>query len=388
MISKYNEFLFESMIYNLILEGKMVFSEEFVEILDNLSTSGDSEIENLSSLIRDYIDKEVSVDSNCIDLSDKQGMISFVPDAKLKEEELIYKIKTSVDVLQYEDTSLTIFDELNIPSEGLINNHPRSLVSNKWKIIKKEKLPEYNQLTFYYLQDFDDPSKFILVYYRSSASALIPVGSTSNRKSDVKLGKFINKFLAAIGKTFPPTVIEKFVKKYQLEVVLMKTSLDPINFKVVEGEEIRKWYNENIYENNKGQLGTSCMKYDRCQDYFDIYVENPEVCKLLIFTSNDGKLAGRALLWTLENGRKYMDRIYTNKDSYDNLFLKWGKQNGYEKSINTNSIVNVKAKDYELYPYMDTFKFYKFDEGKLSNSHNAFKTPYFVLESTDGSPDL
>jgi hypothetical protein len=24
------------------------------------------------------------------------------------------------------------------------------------------------------------------------------------------------------------------------------------------------------------------MKYDRCQEYFDIYIENPDVCSLLI----------------------------------------------------------------------------------------------------------
>lgn len=55
MISKYNEFILESQIYNLILEGKMVFSSDFTEILDTLSTSGDAEVEDLSSLIRGYM---------------------------------------------------------------------------------------------------------------------------------------------------------------------------------------------------------------------------------------------------------------------------------------------------------------------------------------------
>ena len=99
MISKYNEFILESQIYNLILEGKMVFSSDFTEILDTLSTSGDAEVEDLSSLIRGYMNIDVAVDSNCIDISDKQGMISFVPDDKLNEEDLIYKIKPTVFVL-------------------------------------------------------------------------------------------------------------------------------------------------------------------------------------------------------------------------------------------------------------------------------------------------
>jgi hypothetical protein len=128
------------------------------------------------------------------------------------------------------------------------------------------------------------------------------------------------------------------------------------------------------------------MRYPKCQDFLDIYTENPQVCKLLIFTPNEGKLSGRALLWTLENGKKYMDRVYTNKDSYDNLFLKWGNENGYSKGIESSSIVKVNTKDYELYPYMDTFVFYDAEEGKLSNSQ-IFQRPYAQLDETEGEPD-
>ena len=386
MISKYNEFILESQIYNLILEGKMVFSSDFTEILDTLSTSGDAEVEDLSSLIRGYMNIDVAVDSNCIDISDKQGMISFVPDDKLNEEDLIYKIKPTVDLLDYHSNNPhSLFTDLDISGEGLINVHPRSLTFNRWKLIKKQDLDDYSNLTFYYLQDFDTPSKFIVVYYQRGAQALMPIGSTSNRKGEVKLGRFINKFLSAIGKTYPAATIEKLVNMYQAEVLLINNALN--YFKVVEGEFIRKWYHENMYESsNGGQLANSCMRYPKCQDFLDIYVQNPQVCKLLIFTPNDGKLSGRALLWTLENGKKYMDRVYTNKDSYDNLFVKWCKENDYTKGIESSSVVKVNAGDYELYPYMDTFIYYDADEGKLSNSQ-IFQRPYAQLDETEGEPD-
>ena len=386
MISKYNEFILESQIYNLILEGKMVFSSDFTEILDTLSTSGDAEVEDLSSLIRGYMNIDVAVDSNCIDISDKQGMISFVPDDKVSEEDLIYKIKPTADLLHYDSNNPhSLFTDLDIPGEGLINVHPRSLTLNRWKLIKKKEPNEYGNLTFYYLQDFDTPSRFIVIYYRRSAQALITIGSTSNRKGEVKLGRFINKFLSAIGKTFPAATIERLVNMYQAEVLLKKDALN--YFKVVEGEDIRKWYHENMYESaNGGQLANSCMRYSKCQDFLDIYVENSQVCKLLIFTPTEGKLSGRALLWTLENGKKYMDRIYTNKDSYENLFLKWGNENGYSKGIESSSVVKVNTKDYELYPYMDTFVFYDAEEGKLSNSQ-IFQRPYAQLDETEGEPD-
>jgi hypothetical protein len=386
MISKYNEFILESQIYNLILEGKMVFSSDFMEILDTLSTSGDAEVEDLSSLIRGYMNIDVAVDSNCIDVSDKQGMISFVPDDKVSEEDLIYKIKPTVDLLDYSSNNPhSLFTDLDIPGEGLINIHPRSLTLNRWKLVKKQELNEYNNLTFYYLQDFDTPSKFIVVYYHRGAQALIPIGSTSNRKGDVKLGRFINKFLSAIGKNYPAATIERLVNMYQAEVLMKKDALN--HFKVVEGEDIRKWYHESMYESSDGgQLANSCMRYPKCQDFLDIYVENPQVCKLLIFTNTENELRGRALLWTLENGKKYMDRVYTNKDSYDNIFLKWANQNGYTKGIESKSVVKVNTKDYELYPYMDTFIFYDADEGKLSNSQ-IFQKPYAQLDETDGEPD-
>ena len=364
----------------------MVFSSDFTEILDTLSTSGDAEVEDLASLIRGYMNIDVAVDSNCIDVSDKQGMISFVPDDKLNEEDLIYKIKPTADLLDYHSNNPhSLFTDLDIPGEGLINVPPRSLTFNRWKLIKKQDLDTYNNLTFYYLQDFDTPSKFIVVYYQRGAQALIPIGSTSNRKGEVKLGRFINKFLSAIGKTYPAATIEKLVNMYQAEVLLINNALN--YFKVVEGEFIRKWYHENMYESsNGGQLANSCMRYPKCQEFLDIYVQNPQVCKLLIFTPNEGKLSGRALLWTLENGKKYMDRVYTNKDSYDNLFLKWANENGYTKGIESSSVVKVNAGDYELYPYMDTFVYYDAEEGKLSNSQ-IFQRPYAQLDETEGEPD-
>ena len=147
MISKYNEFILESQIYNLILEGKMVFSSDFTEILDTLSTSGDAEVEDLSSLIRGYMNIDVAVDSNCIDISDKQGMISFVPDDKLNEEDLIYKIKPTADLLDYQSNNPhSLFTDLEISGEGLINVPPRSLTFNRWKLIKKQDLDTYNNM--------------------------------------------------------------------------------------------------------------------------------------------------------------------------------------------------------------------------------------------------
>lgn len=383
MINKYHKFLLEKQIYNLVLEGKMIFSNDFIGILDILSTNQDNSIADLASLIRDYVSKNVNIDTNCIDVSDKTGMISFVPDDKIKEEELTYRISTRATTLFCDQKNPhSLFKELDIPLYGVINLDPRFLTNDVWRLIKKANAEFYN-FDFYYLQDIKDLNRRIVVYANNGVDVIIPNMSTSSRKSDVRLGRFINKFLSAIDKEYTAATIEKFVNQYESEILLIKESFK--NFKIVEGEEIRKWYNQIYHESGTGQLGNSCMRYSKCSDFFDIYVQNPKVCKLLIFINEKNELRGRALLWTLSDGTKYMDRIYTNKDSYDSLFLKWGEQNNYKSNLSSNTI-NVRPGDYELYPFMDTFRFYDASEGKLS-SDRIFQRPYAQLDETEGEAD-
>ena len=114
------------------------------------------------------------------------------------------------------------------------------------------------------------------------------------------------------------------------------------------------------------------MRFSRCRKYFDIYIENPKVCQLLILMDSTGKkIDGRALLWKTESGENFMDRVYTSKDSYMKLFKQWGEQNNYQmKSYNyrgENIIVKVKPKIYSYYPYMDTLSCYAPVKGILSN---------------------
>jgi len=399
MINKYYEFLLEKQIYNLILEGKMIFGTDFIEILDALSTNQDDmSVANLAAVIRGYANKDVDVDANCIDVSDKPGMITFVPDDKVKEDELTYRVLPIANVLTYDTSSPhALFKELDVPGEGLVNGDIRGLLADSWKVIKNPTSQNWSHLNFFYLEDANTPGRRVLVYTSTrtgsseTRSPIEPNGSTSTRKSDVRLGRFLNKFIAAVSKDFnnnmgiTAATIEKFVNLYEAEVIIRENSLD--NFKVVEGEDIRKWYHQKYYEgDSSGQLSNSCMRYPTCQDYFDIYVQNPEVCKMVIYLNEFNQLRGRALLWTLSDGKKYMDRIYTSKDSYETLFLKWGSKNGYSKTIKNNSVVNVKPGDYELYPYMDTFQYYDADEGRLSDS-KIFQRPYAELDTTDGDPD-
>ena len=158
-------------------------------------------------------------------------------------------------------------------------------------------------------------------------------------------------------------------------------------FEIVSGEKIKYWYHENNYASKTGQLGSSCMRHESCQDYFNLYIENPDVCQLLIFKNITGdKIVGRALLWTDVDGKKWIDRIYTIKDSYSSLFNKWAKENGYENIFNSDTKTKIKVKniDYVEYPYLDSFSFLKILEEETFLKNTRPDKPYKVLQETNG----
>jgi hypothetical protein len=172
-------------------------------------------------------------------------------------------------------------------------------------------------------------------------------------------------------------------------------------FDVVDGEEIGNWYHYNTYYNRNGTLGSSCMSNVSTR-YFDIYITNKDVCKLVILksTEDESKIVARALLWKLRDGKQFMDRIYTINDSDVNLFRDYAKENGwYSKYYNSSSdnslayapdgstiqltlIVDIRKGDYNGYPYLDTVKYFNPNSGTLSNDKD---NDDYTLENTDGT---
>lgn len=185
----------------------------------------------------------------------------------------------------------------------------------------------------------------------------------------MKLGKLFSK-LNITGLT--SSEIENFVN----DIASLNPKLS--NFNIVEGEDIRTFYNENQYDYDSciGSLAGSCMRYSKLSDLFDMYVLNPEVCKMLILKSNKNKnkIIGRALLWKADDGTDLMDRIY-GSDITIKKFEKWASENNYVRKSSqgagcyswiypnevyskspdfTITLTNFK---YSKIPYMDTFPY-------------------------------
>jgi hypothetical protein len=225
--------------------------------------------------------------------------------------------------------------------------------------------------------------------------------STSKRIM-AKPGGFVSK----VFKNIPEKEVEKFSTLFRSEVTKPK-----LNFKVVDGSEIKSYYLYSSYaDRNGGSLHASCMKHNSCQSFLDIYVDNPDVCKMvLLFDSEEfaegdyydsNRIVGRALLWNFDS-YKLMDRIYTiNDEKYQFYFKQWATKSGYlfktqQNWVNTKFFEKLgdkqqklelslilKNKSFDYFPYMDTFKFIDY-EGVLYNYQPEGKN-FYTLTDTSG----
>jgi hypothetical protein len=210
------------------------------------------------------------------------------------------------------------------------------------------------------------------------------------QRTEVFVGRFVNRVYQKSKSSISSSELEKFVNLYKSAYDRYKDVFS--RFEIVKGEEIKKWYLIDNYETQYGQLGASCMRFKSKQDFFDIYIKNPEVVSLLILKSEDElKISGRALLWKLTNGEIFMDRIYTNKDSDIILFEEYGNKNNW---LVKSEILYAKLKKltvelseskFEYYPYLDTFAYLNVDKKLLATDEDLWPGQgYIKLDSTEG----
>lgn len=184
-----------------------------------------------------------------------------------------------------------------------------------------------------------------------------------------------------------------------------------IMLEVVKGEAIREAYHGKNYSHVLGDstnLHGSCMRGNDSQKYFGIYVENEDVCSMLLAKDTEGKILGRALLWNFRDGEKGMDTIY-GADVIASVLKEWAIENGYWYKSHQSChhhifngfgfdeygseklkamgkytrIVDIKNHEFEYYPFVDTLYNLNLIDGKycLSNEYNAREK---TLRNTNG----
>jgi len=215
---------------------------------------------------------------------------------------------------------------------------------------------------------------------------LVNLNGWKKARNPVKVGKIVN--ILSPGK-WTPGDIEKFTDKFKA-VQKGETSM---TIKVVEGDEIAFWYDEENYLNKDSSLGSSCMRYKRCKNYFDIYTKNPEVCKMVCLLdedeNNQPKLRARALLWKVDSIKFewFMDRQYAISDADVEYLREWATREGYaykssnsfggfkgvtfnEENFTINMTVQLKELNYLNFPYVDTFRRFNPEDSKLYNDED------------------
>lgn len=381
MINNYEYFILES----LILESKISFQGNFLKILNNIQKRSPNPI--VADLL-EINSKELDLDPNYIGLTDKNDTISFISDKKMLSTPETYKITSS---------PLTYNDHRDMCRKMGVSEYDYTMFRNgdvgtvRNPMVYRYSGHDYPLIVF---TRNDGKSCVMQVEHLQKLTTLTP--------SEMKVGRFVRKCLEVAGKKYSDSDIEKFVNTFKSEIDISKDVF--YNFKIVKGVDIKNYYNMSMYSSvNRGSLGSSCMREDKCKDYFGIYVENPDKVSLVIYLDDNDKIKGRAILWDLDKPNiKFMDRIYTSEDSDVNLFIEYAKKNswGYKKKqdYESNPIIisdgveiqtgkdnaleiNITNYTFDKYPYMDTMVYLK--DGLLHNSSKMESNYWF--KSTNGN---
>ena len=175
-------------------------------------------------------------------------------------------------------------------------------------------------------------------------------------------------------------------------------------FDIVVGEKLRKCYLESSYTKHLAQgnnLYSSCMRYEKCQPFLDLYALNPDNVSLLVMKDHDNLIAGRAVLWNAGD-KIYMDRIY-GSDSIITTFQQYAKDKGWyykseqsassgfncfggQRILESKIDIPLKINPDKEFPYLDTLYFYDAMKQVLTNQINS--SDPLVLEMRSQSGDM
>lgn len=380
----------------LINEAKIQFFSDFEEILQLMKSP-------ISKSILDLKDKDVSIDFNYFGLTDKEDIITFVQDSKVGDDKVIY------EVISYPWTMLNTYAirdrfGINLKYESYPDVGTIGYIKNK--IPQPKTYSESRELGLYnsnvvnsdicHFVTLDGKNYIIAEEYLDQKRKFT---NDNVRENPIKIGRIARKIFTKLGIQFSDSQYEDFVTEFKSKFELTRNRFR--NFELVSGELIRKWYLvDNYQQDPRSTLQNSCMRYKKCQPYFDIYVYNPKVCQLLINKSqkDPSKISGRALIWTLKNGDKLMDQIYYSREQEKRIFEEYAISQGWiylNKDgvfIKGDQVVDgddfsVQLSEWEVkyYPFMDTFKYLNRHTGVLMEnvSHSEERDCYF-LESQNG----
>lgn len=394
---KYEDYLSEKVIYEMLLESKVVFSKKLLKILGRMKSNDIAK--KLLGINSTNIDGIVQ---NYIDVTDRKDQVSFTPDRKvqeiIKDKPEIYKVIDSGRYLTHSDRNNKIFGRLGYVKAGRECWAPST--GTLGFVLKETQ--SVSGKTYCLFQEFDVENPRLGVINKEALQSeseyeFAKIWSTS--RNPIAVGRLFKAILKLAGMEPSDKELEDFVNSYKSTYDLEADKLK--QFDIVTGNSIIYWYSDQNYVSGGGTLNNSCMA-EADEDWLHIYSKNKQVSLVILYGDNgfidDGKyradeIKGRAILWDCEiDGKKvkFMDRIYTTYDSDVDLFKEYAVKNKFwyktKQSMNsredvTDGTIKIsaplticrvdKADPSGCYPYMDTLYFINIEDGVIGNSLDA-----------------
>jgi hypothetical protein len=204
---------------------------------------------------------------------------------------------------------------------------------------------------------------------------------SKGRETTMKPGRLLVKF----GKLYDIDFQDNNnVKKLQMELTISQD--DRYKFKIVEGQDILKYYKGTHYNKNinTNSLGKSCMRSENCTSWLAMYLSIPNIKMLILHDDIEDKIIGRALLFETTDGTLVMDRIYGTEKTFLR-YTKWAIKNGYWRKlrqthdnqvdwVNPNNgqreakkwYLKCDVTKFKRWPYVDSFM-YALNDRTLTN---------------------
>jgi hypothetical protein len=412
-ILKYNDYLTEKQIINLINESVLVYSPKLVNLLKRMPRNRIAV--ELLRLNKSDVD---GITQNYIDVTDRDSF-SFTPDRRVQQmlgdRPTVFKAMNARN-LTSSDKNNGIFERLGFDKE----------TTQKWSApngsvlrILSETVTKTSGKTYVMVEErnadgSEKEGARIAILNKEGLEVFAPELEAiwTTARNPLRLGRMARAILTAGSVEFTDHELSQFVEQFTATFDFAADALR--QFDVVSGNDIHKWYDQNRYVAGGGSLNHSCMS-SASRSKLSIYCNNVNVSLVILYddagevvdgkyTSN--KIKGRAILWKNcdINGEvaTFMDRIYTTFESDTELFKQFAEKeefffktnqgyggqsisNGTRTIDRPDIICNLNESDFGMYPYMDTMYCVDVENNKCSNDNDSLGDRVRFCQHTDGT---
>ena len=305
------------------------------------------------------------------------------------------KLETLIQPLAYSDEFAKFVDSLPDHYKDLFEIQLNIVDNISYLDIAKEDVNKISYLTFNKLISNDK-----LIVYKNTFSS-------RRRYTDISREEFefdeyfvsypyepSHRVMARPGRVFKMLFpnqhnkdIEFLTSKFKA-FVLKEYSGNKINanFKLVQGDYIVKYYNQDMYsEDMGGDLHSSCMR-SMSKNILEMYVKNSQV-KLGILLDEEGLVRARGLVWD----DTYFDRVYGVSHSAEVELIAilsssykdiWRGKTYVSHSEETKVVIKLDNAKFDYYPFLDSLFLMNIHTNEISNDLSI--DPTHCLDGTDG----